>query len=461
MSSRPEWKPHEGPQERVLMSNAYEILFGGQRGGGKTDAGMVWLIEPKYIESPKYRALILRKDSVDLGDWIDRASYMYSGIGGVVVGNPPVFKFNSGARFRIGHLKDRNSYEKYLGHEYQKILIEELTQIPQEKYYDQILGSCRSTVDGLKPQILGTTNPGGRGHAWVKRRFIDPNEPNVEYVAEDTQRTRIFIPSRLEDNPTLLNKDPGYLLYLEGLKTKDEALYKAWRLGDWDAFEGQFFNTWNKEIHVIEPKYKLKDAPLTYDYRLSWDEGSTNPRSVHIETQDYDGIVEVIWEYYKEGETADQAAMNIKSKLQIAGIYDLIRKRGKLIYDPSMNIRSNQTGIPTIQIIKNILGMQVEPANNDRIEGWRRIKSYLDHDYNKTPLLYVWENCKNLIRTITEMIFDDNNPEDLDTDLEDHAVDDLRYGLMSFTKLPTRFKRDKYIKKTKTKARPVNLITGY
>jgi hypothetical protein len=101
-----EWKPHKGPQERVLIRDEFEILYGGARGGGKTDAGMVWLLGEEnsygklYVYHPRYRALVLRKNAEDLTDWLDRASYMYKSLGGVVTGKPGKITFPSGATFR-------------------------------------------------------------------------------------------------------------------------------------------------------------------------------------------------------------------------------------------------------------------------------------------------------------------------------------------------------------------------
>lgn len=110
---------------------------------------------------------------------------MYGKYGAVVVGTPAVIKFPSGAEIRMGHLKDRKSYEKYLGHEYQKIAIEELTTIPEERFYIEILGSCRSSIPELPAKIMSSTNPGNTGHMWVKQRFVDPVPPGVVHYPKE------------------------------------------------------------------------------------------------------------------------------------------------------------------------------------------------------------------------------------------------------------------------------------
>lgn len=201
----------------------------GARGGGKTDAGQAWLLYD--IDKPRYRALVIRRNATDLDDWIDRAKVMFAPARGVFVGG--TFNFPSGARIRTGHLKDDNAYTKYQGHEYHKMLIEEITHITSEDNYEKLLGSCRSTVEGIKPQVFCTTNPDGGGFSWVKRRWNIPDHPTETVVVNDEKngRTRVFIPSRVQDNPKLMENDPGYVKYLESIT--DDDLRDAWLNGSW------------------------------------------------------------------------------------------------------------------------------------------------------------------------------------------------------------------------------------
>jgi hypothetical protein len=150
------WSP-QAKQEIALARIEDEILYGGARGGGKTEAGQAWLLYD--IEYPFYRALVIRKNADDLKDWVDRARMMYAVVKAEVVGNPPEIRFPKGGKIRTGHLNDDNAYMKYQGTEYQKMLIEELSQIPKEKQYLQLIGSCRSSYPQIKPQVFATTNP--------------------------------------------------------------------------------------------------------------------------------------------------------------------------------------------------------------------------------------------------------------------------------------------------------------
>ena len=290
------WKPYAGPQTIALQRSEFEILFGGARGPGKTDAGIVWMVEPKYIAHPKYQGLVIRRNSDDLSDWIRRARMMYRSVGGRVAGNPPVINFPSGAFIRTGHLKDENAYEKYLGHEYQKILIEEITLIPREMDYIKLISSCRSTIDGLPAQVFATTNPGGAGHVWVKARWVDVARMKP-YLDPETGRYRIFIPGKMDDNPHLILKDPGYVKFIEGIK--DEKLRRAWRFGDWDTFSGQFFDMWISGIHVVKP-FRLDTNWMRYR-GIDW--GYSNPAACIWMAVDYEGNHYQYREFYEAGNT--------------------------------------------------------------------------------------------------------------------------------------------------------------
>lgn len=254
------WKPQE-KQEIALRSTADEILFGGARGGGKTDAGMAWLLYD--IDKPQYRALVIRRNYTDLNDWIDRARDMYHSVGGKMAGDK--FTFPSGAIIRTGHLADKDAYQKYQGHEYQKIVIEELTHIARESDYEKLLASLRSTVEGIKPQIFCTTNPDGPGHEWVKNRWNIPDVPTEPVRTTKDERTFLFVPSRVFDNQVLVDSDPGYIKYLESIQ--DEEMKRAWLEGSWEGFgvEGAYYRN---QLHIAQEENRIGRENL-YDPLLS------------------------------------------------------------------------------------------------------------------------------------------------------------------------------------------------
>lgn len=246
--------------------------------------------------------MVIRRNADDLSDWIDRADKMYRPLGGKVVGLPAIIKFPSGAKIRTGHLRDKNAYSKYQGHEYQKLLLEELTQIPREGDYEKLLGSCRSTVKELKAQIFSTTNPDGDGHDWVKERFDceNPDEEIREFKDEATGlvRRRLFIPAKVEDNPTLVLNDPGYVAYLNSIQ--DEVLREQWRSGSWaePRVEGAYYAKW-----LNEARDRIKDFPIEKDLPVHtfWDIGVGDATAIWF-MQTTNGELRFIYYYEIEGE---------------------------------------------------------------------------------------------------------------------------------------------------------------
>lgn len=302
------WSPSE-KQEHALVRTEFEILYGGARGGGKTDAGMAWLLYD--IHNPRYRGLVIRRNADDLRDWIDRARIMYAGTGAVFSGQPTEIRFPSGAVIRTGHLKDDDAYTKYQGHEYHKMLIEELTQIPTERRYLMLISSCRSTVPDLRPQVFATTNPGGAGHDWVKKRFIDPVEWGMPYTDKITGRQRVFIPAKAEDNPHLMANDPSYVQFLEGLPPN---LRKAWRYGEWENYEvdGAYYAT---AMKFLFDNNRITSIPYDGGLLVStwWDLGMNDLTTIWF-TQQVGNEIRVIDFFQHNGEGLAYYAELIRAK---------------------------------------------------------------------------------------------------------------------------------------------------
>lgn len=426
----PIWKPHPR-QEEALKRIEYEILYGGARGGGKTDAGLVWLTD--YIENPQYRALVIRKNADDLSDWVGRAVKFYTGLGAKIGYRPAIIKFPSGAEIRTGHLKDDQAYTKYQGHEYQRMLIEELTQIPDERRYLQLLGSCRSTVSDIKAQVFATTNPGGVGHIWVKKRFVDPAPPNTPFKDKTSGRTRIYIPARVDDNPTLMKADPDYVQYLEGLKDTDNELWKAWRMGDWSTFAGQYFREFNPDIHAVNSFIPDKSKVQMIIGGLDW--GRAAPFSCHftaIQVKKANGVVYhrayTFAEIYGTEKTPKEWGHEIMKELE----------HFNLTLDDIRFIQAdNQIFTKGLDMSKSIADQfadanqefryKLQPGSKDRIGGWENLHNWLSLAPDGLPYWMITRNCHNLIRTLPELIHDEVKVEDVDTHGEDHAADDQRY----------------------------------
>lgn len=434
-----EWHPFP-KQEIALERPEFEVMFGGSRGPGKTDTGLVWLIGEDYapgrplITHPRYRALVIRKNAEDLADWIDRAFRFYKGFGVDIAYKPAILRFPKyGSVIRTGHLKDEQSYTKYMGQEFPRMLIEELTQIPFEKRYLQLIASCRSTIPEIKPQVFATTNPGGLGHAWVKKRFVDPAPPMTPFRDPISNRTRIFIPATVDDNPILAKLDPDYVKMLDALKDSDEELWKAWRLGSWDVFAGQYFREWRQDLHICNPFIPNKNNVIIGG--MDW--GRTAPFSFHLaevskiiynERSFY--RVKTFFEVYGTDKTPKEWWEAINKELKT---YKLEPKDIAWVQaDPAMFTKSLDNTISIAdQFIKadNTFGYKLKPASNDRLGGWTNYHTWLSLAPDKLPYYQVTSSCLNLIRTLPELVHDENKVEDVDSNGEDHAPDDQRYML--------------------------------
>lgn len=431
-----DWIPFP-KQAAALARREYEICFGGSRGPGKTDTGMVWMVEPEYIANPRYRGLVIRQVAEDLSDWIARAKIMYAGLGAVFTGKPATIRFPSGATIICGHLKDKDAFTKYQGHEYQKILIEELTQIPREGDYESLIASARSTVPGLPAQVFATTNPGNAGHAWVKRRFVDVAREKVYYpditlpsgkVLKKGGRSRIFIPALLFDNPALLEKDPEYVRGL--LAMKDIVKRKAWVEGDWDVFSGQYFKVTGKNI--ITP-FSIPDS--WHRYR-GFDWGFRDPSAMLWAAVDPGGKVYVYREMEERGLTPTRLGERIN---MMTGINENIVATPS---DPSVwaqkesykSKENDQT--KTIPDYLEEVGVYLTPANNKRIHGWQTVREYLYCDDNIKPQVVFFDTCPLIIEYLGALVHDETKVEDVADSSVDHLPDALRYLLVHCQESP-------------------------
>lgn len=479
------WVPNAGPQEiAVSLANdpsIFEIFFGGSRGPGKTAGGQGWLT--KDMKNPRMRALVIRKNAEDLADWVDRSRQMYAPFKAEFAGKPVVGRVPNGAIIRSGHLKDDDAYTKYQGHEYHRMLIEELTQIPNEKRYLQLIASCRSAVPGLAPQVFITANPGGVGHLWVRNRFVDPDpetndidnrtyhytnekgETKVCYYKIITDKLtgmkRAYIPATLDDNPILKDNDPNYVKQLDALQTTDPELYKAWRFGEWNIFAGQVFKEWKpvkngKEYHVINrlPTYvdvddgqyhSILDTCQIYA-ALDW--GYNDAFSCHwiaVTPEDGRGIKR----YYVYRELTGNEKRPKEWAREIA---DIVKNEPIEFLVMPHDTYNNTGGTRPIEqqfreafdeygLERNIDGQLLYPnmhismqygeakSHISKINRQALLHEVLAEAPDGLPYLQVTEANKKLIETLPSLPYSDTKPEEIDDKSEDHYYDSLTYGL--------------------------------
>jgi len=448
------WRP-QPKQDIALQQTAFEVLYGGARGGGKTDAGLVWLTI--YKDNPRFRALVIRKNADDLNDWVDRAARMYHVSGATIAYRPAEIRFPSGAIVRTGHLKDAQAYTKYMGQEYPFILIEELTQIPDEKRYLQLIASCRSTVPGIKSQVFATTNPGGLGHLWVKARFVDPAPPMTEF--EVLGRTRVYIPATVDDNPTLQEADPDYVKTLDALKETDVELWKAWRMGDWNTFAGQYFKTFDRRLHVIERYIPEKGG--FFIGSLDWGRVDNfafyvhHVRPVYFNGQMFYRITTFIEVYGVEKEPREWAE-TIKNRLEG---YEL-----KLTSLSNIMADNQIFQISATDVGKTIADLfyQYDPeyqgilkaASKNRVSGWEIMQNWLSMAPDGKPYWQITEACINLVRTLPAAVHDENKVEDINESGEDDALDSVRYGFMELKWIGAK---SETVERTDTEEEPTSI----
>lgn len=438
------------PQQRKFhMSTAKYRLLGGAVGGGKT----IGIIGEALMRSMKYdfplTGAIFRRSYPELEATIIRTMlnilpqwfYKYNQ-------QQHLMTLKNGSMIEFCYAESDNDVIRYQSREWDWVAIDEITHFSEFQF--TYLMSRMRTVKPINTKFFAATNPGGRGHNFVKERWISKTCKNENYRPEEYD----FIPAGILDNPYLMKNNPDYI---ENLKMLPEKERKALLEGNWDIFEGIFFPEWNFGKHVVDEF----NVPEDWTLIMGWDDGTREPRAVYIGAIDSDQRVWIIWEYYKAGENLTQAAENIRAQLKENGMWGRI---SKCVVDPSMKREDSQTGINSVEVLENMgFGFKmgnVELGNNDRVEGWRIMKSYLSHKPYEEPMLKFFRGCFNIIRTLPQLIYyqprsgASSKKEDLDTTQEDHGPDAVRYLLMSLDRLPSRFESNPFLQIKRRKYSP-------
>jgi len=400
---------HAAARAADKRDGAEWVALGGKRGPGKSHTIMAQVGLDDCQRVAGLKVLFLRKiqkaAKESLEDVIRRV-FAYTEHSLTADG----VKFPNGSRIIIGGFKDEKDIEKYLGIEYDVIVIEECTQITETKK-DKLRGSLRSSKPGWRPRIYLSTNADGIGLLWFKKQFIEP-------FRKGEQKGTWFLDITHIRNPFVNEEYEGWLDSLKG------ALRKAWRDGDWDAFAGMAFPMWNHERHVI-PLAKCFEIPETWVKWRAVDWGYSAPFSCHWYTRNPDTKrIYVYRELYKTGLTDKQQAQQI---VEMTPPNEII---AFTYADPnSYWVSRNQDGrvyTTADEYQKN--GIPLTKADNDREQGKRKVNEVLSDIGDGDPGLMVFENCTHLIEQLETLPLKEGT-EDVDTRAEDHAYDDLRYAL--------------------------------
>lgn len=444
-------------QDVALACPAFEVLFGGQKGGSKSEcvivkplelialAHQIWMETGERQE--RCRVVIFRRNLGHLTDLITRAKEIYSkvdpavGIGGWNKQDKR-FSFSSGAFIEFAHLDGPDDHQGYNGQELRGICIDQCEEIAGDVV--QFLKAQIRTSDPRYQDYLFcfmTANPGGRHAQWVKDHFIKTCPPNKivsqEIALRDGRKrtvTRAFIPSSLKDNP-YLDRDGQYEA---NLRTLPEHMQKMYLNGDWDAVAGAFFaHVLNAEVHFI----KSFPIPDSWEIKGGMDWGSTAPASAHWGAKDEDSTVYIIDELYGPGITGRTFGEKVVKKFrnQKWGTRKRSLDEVYFLLDWSAFARNGSDGLsPGDGLIAS--GLRVFDANKDRLAGIEQFLERLqcrpvevDGETKMLPKLYIFaDRCPNLCRTLPMLMGNKSKPDDVDTDQEDHAFDSTRYLLMDW-----------------------------
>jgi hypothetical protein len=436
------WSPQPGPQTALIECPVFEVFYGGARGGGKTESSIGDWLDHSATYGQHAIGIFVRRKLVQLSEVIARTKQIFPKIGARYNEQQKTWTMPGGGRLKFVYLERDSDAEEYQGHNYTRIYVEEVTNFPSASPINKLRATLRSGA-GVPVGMRLTGNPGGPGHNWVKARYIDPDPRGFKIMAETTdvevdgviqtvKLERVFIPSKLGDNMLLLRNDPTYVLRLR--QSGSEQLVRAWLEGDWSIVDGAFFNEFSEGLHVKPSRLIQSATPQTIRFR-SFDWGSYRPFSVG-----WYAICDGLWPLndpfpagaifkYREWYGAKGPNEGLKMTAKEVGEQILeIEKLERIRYavaDPAIFIRN---GGPSIA--ESMALCRWRRADNKRQPGWEQIHQRLRGDDN-IPMLYIGDQCEDTIRTLPVLQHDEDNPEDLDTDAEDHAADELRYACMS------------------------------
>ncbi len=404
-----------------------------------------------------FNAVHFRREMPQSDDVIERSKEIYEPIGARYQEQQRQWRFPGGGRLRFRPLESIKDSEKYQGQNLSDAVVEEAGNYADPAPI-QRLHACLRSTKGVPEQMLLTGNPGGPGQHWIKARYIDPAPMGMQILREviefrnmSTVRSRVFIPAKVLDNKMLSNP-MGYVASLHMVGS--DQLVKAWLDGDWNAIVGAYFDCWDSDKHVIRP-FPLQPHWLRF---RSFDWGSAKPFSVGWWTalsEDYQhadgytipkGALVRYREWYgakqdENGETvpnkglkmtAEQVAQGIKEREASDPIAIDKQPVHYSVADPAIFAKD---GGPSIAERMANCGVSFRGADNTRVGqrghmgGWDQLRQRLIGD--ERPMVYCFNTCKDSIRTIPGLQHDDDRPEDVDTDGEDHAGDEWRYACMS------------------------------
>lgn len=364
-------------------------------------------------------------------EWVRTRIYQYND-------KTSTMTFFNWSTIKFWYCRNMKEVLQYQWIQYDFIWIEELTHWTFEEW-KLLMGSLRVYEAWVIPNFFATTNPGWKGHEWVKRLWIDKN-----FEENEDPKDYDFIAASVFDNEFIMENQASYIKDLQSLPENLRRQFLEW---DWDVFEWQYFKEFRRDLHVVENKIPInwiKKRIVTFDYWYAAQSG------VYWLAQDNQWRVFCYRELYVVEHTYKQLWAKIKA------LTSSKEKIDRYICDPAIYNKRNDSTWSTAKDDFKTVWINLTPWKNARVDGWVRMREYLQahEDPNNWEIyanLNISENCENLIRTIPLMLHDSVNVEDLDTTLEDHAVDGLRYWLMDLWVAKTWFSDIKELNKKMNK----------
>ncbi len=407
------WQPGSGPQRALLACPAFEVFFGGARGGGKTDAMLgEWAQHAgKYGEHAI--GLMVRRTRLQLTETFERAKAIYRPLGAVFNEVPMRITMPNGARLNFAYLEHDSDAENYQGHSYTRVYIEEAGNFPSPAPIMKLMAALRSGA-GVPCRMRLTGNPGGPGHQWVKARYIDPAPMGWTPIHDpQTGLDRVYIPSRVTDNHYLGDS------YVAQLRQSGSAeLVRAWLEGDWSVVAGAYFPEFDPFKHIVQPQA----LPRHWTRFRSFDWGSARPFcclwiAISDGTDVFPANAAIVYREWYGSTGEPNMGLRLPAEAVGRGILeqeDADEAISMSVCDPAM---MREDGGPSMA--ERMIGIPWVGADNSRVAGWDQLRSRLRGADGK-PGLYVFSTCTNLIRTLPAMQHDTHRPEDLEGG-EDHA----------------------------------------
>ena len=403
-------------QKEFFASRARYTAYGGARGGGKS-----WALRRKLVglclHYPQIRCLLVRRSYAEVkANHVIPLLREYGSLLTYRESEKRLY-FANGSSIAIGYCASTRDCLRYQGQEYDVIAIDEATQLSE--YQFSIFKACLRGVGNMPRRMYLTCNPGGVGHGWVKRLFIDRR-----FRAGERPEDYCFIPALVFDNPALLSADPDYVAQLDSLPPM---LRDAWLFGKWDVFEGQFFPEFDVSRHVSKsiPSTRTLRCFAAFDYGLDM-------LAALLLGVDGEGNLHVLREVCLPDLTLREAATEVARLCEGVSVEYAVAS-------PDLWNRRQDTGKSGFEIMQAVAGMPPMCAADDRrIAGWRVLREYL-HGGNGHPSLLIAPNCKRLIESLPALLCDTSRPEDASGEPHaiTHAPEALRYAVMSRFSTPT------------------------